>query len=257
MNYLNDPTLQSSQTDAQSAEQTYANATQAGFKLPDLLKEALTKKFSSSENPLMADLESARSRVYSDMGTAPTQVMEPSAGVIFSPNQQASLISKYRAPGIAKLAGAQDMFNLGTGGLQNIIDSVTRNQQSQTAGLKSTAEQKRQSYTDLLSLMKAQTEEDWTGKEFDEKKRQFDEEQKTKRETDVSNDPMQKLIEQYLVDQLAGKTTYQPTETKPTKKPTKGKDILGRADNPNRLYSSPQGQWIFDWETNDWVPVVD
>lgn len=44
---------------------------------------------------------------------------------------------------------------------------------------------------------------------------------------------------------------FTPTEPKPTILPGQITPA-----NTKRLYSSPDGQWIFDWASNDWVPVV-
>lgn len=184
--YLNDPSLQAARNTANTAQQNYYGAQQASYTLPDLLKQALTTKFNEASNPLMADINTARQRVYTDMSNAPLQVMQPQTGVIFSPNQQAALIDKYRAPGIANLAGLMDRYNLETGGLQNIINSTANAFQAQTAGLQGKAETARQSYTDLLGLMQAQTEEDWRQKQFAEEQRQFNETQKAKTAGDNS-----------------------------------------------------------------------
>lgn len=174
MDYLSDPALQSAQSSANTATQTALNAQQAGYTLPDLLKQALTKKYSEASNPLMADLNTARQQVYSDISGAPAQVTQANSGVIFSPTQQAALIGKYRAPGIANLAGLTDRFNLETGGLQNIINSTSNAFQAQTAGLQGKAELARQSYTDLLNLMKMQSEEDWQKEQSTEEKRRWE-----------------------------------------------------------------------------------
>ena len=56
-----------------------------------------------------------------------------------------------------------------------------------------------------------------------------------------------------LMPGIDTEATSQPTEPKPTILPgTRGFKL-----NPKTLYSSPQGQWIYDLENDDWVPYVD
>ncbi len=167
MDYLNDPNLQAKQQQANTAQSEYYGAQQTQMTLPDMLRDALTKKFSSSENPLISDLQSTRQGVMNDITNAPLQVTQDKSGVIFNPQQQADLINKYRSPNISKLSVLNDLFGLQTGGLQNIINATGNAYGSYVTGLGNKATMANKSVTDLLDLMKAQSGEEWKQKEYD------------------------------------------------------------------------------------------
>jgi hypothetical protein len=84
--------------------------------------------------------------------------------VIYNPEQQANLIQQYRSPSIAHLATLNDLLNLSTGGIENIIGATSRADQGAVAGMNADAQTKNQTYQDLLTELSKKAEEAYQNK---------------------------------------------------------------------------------------------
>lgn len=181
--YYDDPKLTQARTAYETAERAATSAQSAETKLPDMLREALTKKF-SADNPLVQNRESALQNYLTVNAQAPLDVTHKSAGglsdVIYSPLEQSALIERKRASATAPLSTANYLLQLAEGGMGNIIDAGTRAAQAQTIQRQGEAKLKRQSYTDILDELSRKADEAWREKEFNEKVRQFNVSQSNK-----------------------------------------------------------------------------
>lgn len=156
------PQLQQARTQAQGAQQTANAAATADMTLPDMLREALTKKFSTN-NPIVAQREGALQNYLNTTTQAPLDVAPQSVGgnapVVFNPLQQANLIQQKRSAALAPLASLNDLFGLQTGGLENTIGVASRAHQAETQGLQQNAQLARQNYEDILTELSKKAEE--------------------------------------------------------------------------------------------------
>lgn len=234
MSVFDDPSLQEARSSAQTASKTALDAQTGDLTLADQLREALNKKFSTS-NPLMAEREQATQNYLTSSTEAPLRVTPRSAGgmsdVVYSPLQQANLIQQYRAPGIARLGTLNDLLGLQTGGVDNIIGSTSRASQAQTQGLVNTATLAQQQYKNLLEELTSRAAEKKAGAS--------------------AGGDFSGLLELLLPAILGGNQGSQ--EEKPFNLPVKP----GEALDPGKLYYSPEGNWVFDFDTMDWAPVID
>jgi hypothetical protein len=119
--------------------------------LPDMLREALTKKY-TTENPLIAQRNAAATTFLSE-GERAAQELLPSGteGVVFSPTERRSLISGRRAAASVPLMGLNEMIGLSFGGIPNIVDSATRAFNAEVLAASGAAQRGRQRYQDFLN----------------------------------------------------------------------------------------------------------
>jgi hypothetical protein len=162
MSIYDSPELQQVKSEAGQAASAYSSAATAGLTLPDMLREALTKKFSTS-NPLLQQREGAVKTYMTESAAAPLAVTPKSAGgqadVVYTPLEQASLIAGRRASALAPLTSLNAILGLTQSGMENIIGQTGTAYQAQVQALQNEAQLKRQAYTDLLSELSAKAEE--------------------------------------------------------------------------------------------------
>jgi hypothetical protein len=156
------PELTKVRSEAQTAASAYSSASAAGISLPDMLRDALTKKFSTS-NPLIQQREGAVKTYMTESANAPLAVTPKSAGgqadVVYTPLEQASLIAGRRAASMAPLTSINALLGLTQSGMENIIGATGRAYQGQVEGMKANAESKRLTYTDLLTELSKKADE--------------------------------------------------------------------------------------------------
>ncbi len=161
-NAFNDPRLQELRTASETATKGLTADVQAGYSLPDMLREALNKKF-STDNPLMQTREGQLKTYMGETTQAPLDYTAKSAGglsdIVYNPLQQANLIQQRRAGALAPLTSTNTLLGLQTGGINDIIDAATRAYSGYTAGEKGKAELTRQSYTDYLTELSKKADE--------------------------------------------------------------------------------------------------
>lgn len=172
MDNYNDPGYVQAKNDASTAYGNYGTAQNNTLTMPDLLKAALDKKFSSNDNPLNQMRESAYAD-YAGANNTGYQAVLPqnNQGMIFAPNSQAEQIQGRRDSALLSMLGANRQIGEGLGGITNIIDSATKTYQAQENAAKTKAELARQKVSDLFEEIAAK-----------EKIRQFNENLKLERE---------------------------------------------------------------------------
>src|SRR3990167_287497 len=249
IDYYNSPELAQASGTSQQAVSAYSQAETNAATLPDMLKEALDKKFSEN-NPLIQGREAALKDYMTVAETAPQSVLpENNQGMIFNPLEQAGMIAGRRAGAFAPITSYNTMIGWQQGGIQNIIEKVTKMYEAQARKAALAAEQARQKYQDILALIGDKSEQAKKDRTFQEQVRQFNIEEARKGKESGGIDDFLPLLSLLMGQDQ----NTMPTEPKPTNRPGLG---ISNPD-PNRLYSSPKGEWIFDFNSNDWVPVVD
>lgn len=115
--------------DAQSAAEGVINTAQAGAKLPQMLREAVSERFSQS--PLLGQRDAAAEQVLTSAPRARAdlaQLVQAGAagqpgGQILSPTQQQSIISARRAADVVPLLSLNDLLQVQTGGVETAVDA--------------------------------------------------------------------------------------------------------------------------------------
>lgn len=182
LDFYSDPGLQTAQQQSQQAGQAYQTATKNAATMPDLLKQALDKKFSEN-NPLIQQREAALKNYMTVSETAPQSVLpENTGGRIFSPLEQSGLIAGQRAGALAPITSLNDILGWQQGGIQNTIGEATRMYQALVQAAQIESQNKRQSYQDLLSLISGKAGQATSDRAFAEDVRQFNETIKIRRE---------------------------------------------------------------------------
>lgn len=248
-NPYSDPAYVQAKQASDTAYQQYGTAAQNTLTMPDMLKKALDQKFASQDNPLYKMQENTSKDYFNSLDTGYQDVLpENNNGMIFSPEAQQQQIQGKRNSLLALLSSVNQMIGGGFGGIENVIGEATKMYTAQEKAAQLKAETARQKVADLFEEISAK-----------EAIRQFNEELKLKQQeankppAAAYKSPLEQMIEQEMARQfgLAGggeDNVNMPTEPKPTSKPR---------TKSNRLYTSEQGQWMFDWGSNDWIPIMD
>jgi|CXWL01.1.fsa_nt_gi hypothetical protein len=140
-----DPYLKDYQAKAGAASSMNANA----MSLPDMLKSALNKKLADS--PAVTERAAAAGNFLGELGNAPNRVTQDNAGGnILDPNQQASLISKYRGTAMTPLLEANDRYDLMSGTIADIINSTTNAYKANASKAGADATLSEKLYKDML-----------------------------------------------------------------------------------------------------------
>lgn len=169
----NDPNLASAKATAQTASQNALSSEVAGMQLPDMLRQALTAKF-TEQNPLIQEMGTARQDVMNSFTGAPLSVLpQNNNGMIFNPTQQADLIQRQRSAPIARLSTLNDLFGLNVGGIQNVIDSTGRAFGAQTKAVQGQAELAQNKVSQLLQELQLKLAEQQQWKQEQEQLRQL------------------------------------------------------------------------------------
>lgn len=253
IDYYNDPGLQTAQQASTQAGQAYQTAVKNAGTLPDMLYDTLNKKFTEN-NPLYAQRETALKNYMTVGETAPLDVLpENNQGMVFSPIEQAGMIAGKRADALAPITSLNELIGYQFGGIENIVDRTARMYDALAKAAQVEYENKRNSYRDLLELVGAKASQATTDRDFEENVRQFGLEyalnqQKTGESS--NNSALEEMLTQLILGAGEENTTT-PTEAKPTKVPAFGNP------NPKTLYSSTKGEWVWDNQSYDWVPVID
>lgn len=156
------PQLQASRNAYEGAARKATAADASATTLPDMLKSALTAKF-SQDNPLVQNRERALEGYMKGVTEAPLAVTAQSAGgnapVVYNPQQQANLIQARRAATTAPLTTANYLLGLAEGGIGDTIDATSRAAQAETKRLYGAADIARTSYKDILDELSMKADE--------------------------------------------------------------------------------------------------
>lgn len=169
---FDDPRLQQASQSAQQLGQQAFQAEQSGFTLPDMLRDALNKKFAN--NPVLKQRESALQNYLTVQEQAPLSVLpENTGGRIFSPQEQSAIIGGKRAAALAPLTTANELVGMSQGGIDDILNAATRSYQAYTTGLMGKAQLARQKYSDVLDELSNRAAEAERGRQANLEERKF------------------------------------------------------------------------------------
>ena len=156
--------LESKRVASEQAQSQYGQMATRATTLPDILSEALNKKFGEA-NPLIQQRGTALEN-FLKAGTAynteSAQRYLPTgegADVIFSPTETRNLLSQQRAAASVPLFGLNTIIGASYGGIQNVVDSATRAYMAQVQAQQQQAEMARQSWQDLWAQYQFQEQQ--------------------------------------------------------------------------------------------------
>lgn len=173
LSYYDDPGLVSARQSADSAGGAYKTAVSNAGTMPDMLKSALDKQF-SKDNPLIQQREGALKNYLTVAESAPTTVLpQNNNGMVFSPNQQAAIIAGLRAGAFAPITSANELLAWQQGGIGNAVDKASKMYEVLARVAQVEAENKRNSYQDLLGLADRKSQAAAQQQQFQENVRQF------------------------------------------------------------------------------------
>lgn len=173
-----DPSIEQARNESQNAARQAGEAQAYGMTLPDMLNDALTKKFSAN-NPQVQQREGLLTNYMNAVTQAPLDVTHTSAGgnanVIYTPLEQANLIQQRRSVPLSALSTSNYLLGLSQGGIQNVIDATGRAYGAGTQRMATDAQLKRQSYVDLVDEASRKAKQEMEMMKYQEGIRQFNE----------------------------------------------------------------------------------
>ena len=172
LSFYNDPGLAGAQQQSQQAGQAYKTAVTNASTMPDLLKQALDKKFSEN-NPLIQERSGAAANYLNEFTNAPQAVQQP--GMIFNPQEQANLIQQRRSSALVPVMNANELLSWQQGGIQNTVGETTKMYQALVQSAAIEAENKRNSYMDLLDLISRKAQAAEQQRQFQQQQKSYDE----------------------------------------------------------------------------------
>lgn len=232
---------------AETANLLGGRATSFGANVMDRVREA---RASRGISQLSTDIGAATGRLASE-GPA---IRERMATV--NPLQVDVATSQARAAELANLASMADWQTATQGTLTDVIGAGTDRLKAMAAAKQAEAQTAAQEASDLIQMI--QLKEAQEARAFQEMmaeqemglaREQFEWE-KTKPTGGAGGD-INEMITNAIIQSLlgggeGGPSLPTPTEPKPTTRPTR-RDVQ---------YHSSRGEWVWDWETEDWYPVI-
>lgn len=156
-----------------------ANTTAASaLTLPDILKDALTKKF-GTDNPLMQQRGTALQNFLTAGTTDKYSNPANNNNVVYSPTQQRSLEATDRAAAVVPLVNLNDIISQGYGGIGNVVDSASRAYQANAKVEEGKATLSQNKYLDALDNLRFTYNAQVEAEKQAEQIRQFNESQAT------------------------------------------------------------------------------
>jgi hypothetical protein len=159
------PELQSAQTASQQATQSAGDAAAAAFKMPDLLRQAVSERF--KESPLTGQFGNAAQQFLTAVPQKRTELanLAQTGQAVMSPNQQQSILAGTRAANLVPLISLNDLLQSQFGKSDELVNAGTGAYNAYSTGLANAATLKRQNYEDVLNrLVKEQEDKQATAK---------------------------------------------------------------------------------------------
>jgi len=152
-----DPRLKAA-ADAYGSAAQGANSSQAAeYSLPQMLKDALTKKF--ADNPMVQARQNALENYLNVSGSQSSVLPENNGGVIFNPNQQADLLNKRKNAAVAPLATDNYLLGLQSGSITDVINAAANAAHAITQSQQGKADIARNQYSDILNELSKKADE--------------------------------------------------------------------------------------------------
>jgi hypothetical protein len=238
--YYKDPGLEEARTGAQTA-QTQASAYQsASSLLPEKLKQAIGEKLDYNK-----DIIEAKNKAMAEYFQAPSAAREKYQD-IWNPFEREKLVAEERTQAYLPFANLTDILKERRGGITDIIGAATGLFGADVSAKQSAADISRQGYLDKFGLADAMAGAAQA------------EAQLAKGAggggTSGLGDIISLLQATGVIPGDEGAGQAGPTEPKPE---ISEQQIQRMRNNPAVMWRSPEGQWYFDFETDDWIPIVD
>lgn len=174
------PDLESSRSQSESATRASSEAAANVYKMPDLLRQAVSERFKAS--PLTQQFGGAAQDFLAAIPQERANLanLAQTGQAVMSPNQQQAVLASTRAANLIPLISLNDLLQSQFGKSDELVGAGTRSYQAYAQGLQSQAEIARQKLNDLITGSIAGREADLAERKFQEEIRQFNESQKTK-----------------------------------------------------------------------------
>lgn len=227
---------------ARQAEQHAVGMGAQAYKLPDMLRQAVTERFQGS--PLYGQREAATEQVMTSGARGREQLagLAQTGQAITSPTQQQSILAAQRAADVVPLMSINDLLRIQTGGIEGLVGSGTNAFNAMVAQAQGQAQLARQTAgTQWDQLFQQQ--------QFEEQQRQFDLSQALSREQFAQKGggegggfDLSSLFSSLFGLGEEGGFDTQPTEEMPLYSMPEGS-------------MSPGGEWVSDFSAEaGWTP---
>lgn len=251
---------------AQAAGKRATEFAARGKTLVDELRKALGKRYGETDIP--EDTAKARSEFLQAPSQARADIAEQvRGGTIYSPSQQQAIQSAKMASALVPLAGQNLVQSAAMGSLEDMIGAGTRAYQAKVAMQQGLADLAQQSYQNILG--------EWQARQ--QAALQRAKEARLSRQLGLAESTTFPDLERQLMEaKIASKrsagggtglgaggiigelfspiqepTVPEPTESKPSFIPSERMQ-----GNVTGVIHSSEGEWVFDKENQEWVPVI-
>jgi len=233
--YLKDPELTRLEGEATGAAQKATQYASASSTLPFKLREAVMGKLNYNR-----DLIEQQNKALAEYISAPSAAREKYQDV-WNPFQREKLVTQERAQAYEPYANLTDILGQRMGTISDIVGAGTAGWQSQVQGAQGAAELASGLYSNKFSYMKALMDA-----AVKEEEARLARQQEGRLGSDGGEGTDLASLLKKALGLGDGESTVTPTEPMPEGTPTR----------PDVFWQSPGGQWAWDFETKQWVPVV-
>ena len=246
----NDPNLTAAQTSADNAANTAVQYQSASSVLPNLLKTAINEKIDYNKG-----LIEAKNKSMVDYFNAPSAARLQYQD-IFNPFQREALVQQSTNNAYLPYANNQDALTQRMGSLSDIINAATGTFGAQANAAQGAASLAQNRYSNLFSLAGAKSQ----GLAAQQAQKNWQYEQTHAKPTGGDGSDLG-LGDLFTVDangNLVLKSVNTGTGSTPTEpKPVISPQLVTKMNSSSINYRSPGGQWIWDKQGADWVPIVE
>lgn len=151
--YYQDPSIESSRQEAETAQTQASSYASASALLPDKLKQAVLGKLNYNK-----DLIEAHNKSMAEYFVAPSAAREKYQN-IWNPFEREKLVATSRAQAYEPYANLTDLLGQRMGRVEDIVGAGVGAYQAQTSAAQAAADAKRRSYEDALNLAQLLTSE--------------------------------------------------------------------------------------------------
>lgn len=241
--YYQTPEITSAEQQYQQAAASSGQYQEALPLLAQKLKDAIQQKLNYNQ-----DIISQQNKAMADYFAAPSEARQQYQN-IWDPFAREALVSRATSNAYAPYATLTDILGERRGQISDLVNAGTGAFQSAATAQQNRAEQARSALDQLLQMagIKAQSAQWQYGTNLANQQWLYEQ---THAKPTAGGEGLDLSGLLGLFGGGGGGTTAQPTEPKPTIKPSSGQA-------EGRLWTSPRGEWAWDYSINDWVPISD
>lgn len=212
--------------------------------ITDVLRGKVSELYANNQD-VVGNLDTTRASYLASPATARDKYQD-----VFNPFTRESLVSKYVNTAATPMLAASDLYGQRIGRIDDTIGAGTRAYQADTARKVAEAQMAGGTYEDMLNEFKLLDDMRSRQEELNLKKKG------SGSGGDMFSDPVLGpiLMAALGLGGTTGSNANTPSEQKPELSDQQRMDI---ARNPNVSWRSPGGQWIYDAESGDFVPIID